>query len=548
RSLYCRWEEEIIFNEDIEHFQKNDSQAIMFFQLMDFPSSTGNNQNNTSGFGKEGKGWTTFAWAFLKVVGANGHKNIGQRLRLQLWRPMKSANIGLNELYSWWSSGSRIHYPSTLYVTLRPVTLQEDPPPALRSTIATQAEQGGAQLTHLLDQSSSIAGSKTTLSGHPDRTSVEWDRKPNQSCKIPNRIKHHLSVDSDCLVVKFSHNGIYLACGAHKDVLIYNILSGELLITLNGHFGLIYDVTWSENDNLLLTASADSTARVWNFEANDSNNKSQILAHPSYVYVARFVPGKSRIIVTGCYDHVLRVWSSKKGESYILFQEITNHLGFISALCFSYDGNVLYSGDKQGVILIWNVDKEAKTDKKKGYKTLSLVNEIKLNEVVGTTINALDAHPSGHRLLVHTRDSQMRFVNHNYWTITHRLRGFLNVREQIRGCMSPCGQWVLTGSEDQGVYVWNADSGEMVSAFMDLPLDGTTSCVDFHPHGNIIAISSYSHQAPVLILSFDETSTPVNTSIPRAVLPASSASNVQSTSRITKFTKQDCQIYYQVYR
>lgn len=389
--------------------------------------------------------------------------------------------------------------------------------------LATQQEQGGGTvLMDVLDQASTNGSVLGPPSIH-DKLQVNWSRKPNQSCKIPNHVKHCLSyTDQGCLVVKFSNNGLKLACGAYKQILVYDVLSGKLEISLSGHLGLVYDASWSDNDELLLTASADSTARVWNTKFEEGCGHGQVLTHPTYVYAARFVPSRHQVIVTGCFDHVLRVWCSTKAGSYGVVQELTNHLGFINALCFNPEGDLLFSGDKQGIILVWKVNIPKKDKGKKKIKPLSFEHEVKIPDILGNTINAISFHPGGYRLLVHTRDSQIRLVNHVHWTVTHRLRGLLNVREQIRGCVSPCGTWVLSGSEDHGVYTWNSDTGEMVSAFMDLPIDGTISCVDYHPHEHMMALCSYSNEAPVLILDYDEDMQVTNTTVPLAVQPAGS--------------------------
>ena len=39
--------------------------------------------------------------------------------------------------------------------------------------------------------------------------------------------------------------------------------------------------------------------------------------------------------------------------------------------------------------------------------------------------------------------------------------GALNFREQIRSCITPCGSFVFSGSEDNFAYAWNTDTGKL---------------------------------------------------------------------------------------
>lgn len=123
---------------------------LVFFQLMDFPPSAAGSPGMAEGVGRD---WVTFAWAFLRVRGTNGNVNIGQQLRLQLWRPRRSSRVGLRDLHSWWKSGSRTKYPSTLHITLKEVVIPLHPSPALRSdaslVLCPPYRWGGALLHYI---------------------------------------------------------------------------------------------------------------------------------------------------------------------------------------------------------------------------------------------------------------------------------------------------------------------------------------------------------------------------------------------------------------
>lgn len=71
-------------------------------------------------------------------------------------------------------------------------------------------------------------------------------------------------------------------------------------------------------------------------------------------------------------------------------------------------------------------------------------------------------HPSGRRLIVHTKDNTIRMLDLRMMSITQRYVGALNFREMVHSDISPCGTFVFSGSEDGCAYVWNTDTGDQV--------------------------------------------------------------------------------------
>ena len=82
----------------------------------------------------------------------------------------------------------------------------------------------------------------------------------------------------------------------------------------------------------------------------------QMLPHPAFVYCSTFLYPE-RIIVTGCYDGMVRIWYQTHVTSKIwqLHQELTGHKGFVNALC-SLRNKEFFSGDSTGVIMQWAFD------------------------------------------------------------------------------------------------------------------------------------------------------------------------------------------------
>jgi jouberin len=114
---------------------------------------------------------------------------------------------------------------------------------------------------------------------------------------------------------------------------IADVELGAIKIVLRGHHDLIHDLSWSDDDNYLVSASADGSCKVWdltqketdyadklNYTENDAMFFICQLLHSSYVYAARILPGTSSlsqniIVATACFDGKVRLWSVSTDEA-----------------------------------------------------------------------------------------------------------------------------------------------------------------------------------------------------------------------------------------
>ncbi|XP_045428583.1 jouberin isoform X7 [Pipistrellus kuhlii] len=455
KSRLPEWEEQIIFNENFPYLLRNFDESpkvILFFEILDFLSM--DEIRNNSEIQNQECGFRKIAWAFLKLLGANGNVNINSKLRLQLYypppKPRPHANVV--EVFEWWLKCPRNHYPSTLYVTVRGLKV------------------------------------------------------PECACRIPN--KHLFSLNAGergCFCLSFSHNGRILAAAcASRDgypIILYEIPSGRFMRKLYGHLNIIYDLCWSKDDHCILTASSDGTARVWKNEINNTNT-FKLLPHPCFVYTAKFHPAAKELVVTGCYDAVVRIWKvDMKEDPAILIRQFDTHKSFINSLCFDTEGHHMYSGDCLGVIVVWNTYIKA-NDLQHSVRHWSINKEIKESEFKGIPINYLEVHPNGKRLLIHTKDSTLRIMDLRILA-ARKFVGAANYREKIHSTLTPCGTFLFAGSEDGIVYVWNPETGEQVAMYSDLPFKSPIRDISYHPLENMVAFCAFGQNEPVLLYIYD---------------------------------------------
>ncbi|XP_027855752.1 jouberin isoform X3 [Xiphophorus couchianus] len=505
KSIIPEWQEQILFNERFGYFVQQSESApsvILFFEILDFMTVEEAKANFDAD--KHERGFRKIAWAFLKLIGANGILNIDSKLRLQLFCPPPRAKRQPEtiEVFEWWRKYPRTKYASTLYVTVKGIKPPECVDPSMRSMMALQEERGSTTYSDLQNEASKI---EPSLSRQPVQ---RWNRLPGQICRIPN--KHGLAFRGGkmgCFTVLFSHSGTRLAAAcADRDafpVVVYEIPSGTVLAAFNGHLKIVYDLSWSSDDRVLLSASSDGTVREWNVEKL-LENAQKVLPHPSFVYCAQYHPGAQNLVVTGSYDCLIRVWrldvDDVNGQ---MLQEFETHKSFINSVCFDFEGRRMFSADNTGIINVWKTSVNGSKQRQHPCQQWSIEMKIDESDLRGIPINMLQLHPNGRCLLIHAKDSVLRMMDLRILAIK-KYTGATNYRERIYSTFTPCGNFIFSGSEDGIGYVWNTDTGDQVAVYSELCYRSALHGVSFHPYENMVAFCAFGQSQPVHVYLYDQ--------------------------------------------
>jgi WD40 repeat protein len=168
---------------------------------------------------------------------------------------------------------------------------------------------------------------------------------------------------ADVWSVAFSHDGQWLATGnsdgalkfwdaatgTERPVLGRPVFGPSSAVTLSGFhlIGPVYSLVFSPDDQLLLSAAEDGSARLWEVP---TGRLRQRFEHGKAVFAASFSPGGERV-ATASEDGTAVIWDALSGEQLIILS--VGGLGF-SDVEFSPDGARIATGSIDGTVTLWD--------------------------------------------------------------------------------------------------------------------------------------------------------------------------------------------------
>jgi WD40 repeat protein len=208
-----------------------------------------------------------------------------------------------------------------------------------------------------------------------------------------------------------------------------------------GHKKEILKLAWSAG-NFLLSSSMDKTVRLWHVLRAD-----QCLAtfrHGGNVTAIEFHPRDERYFLSASYQEMrLRLFNIP--EKKCIEWAPTNVAP--TAACFSEDGKTAVAGCSNGMCKFYSTE------------GLRFVHEI--DAVAGNRKRAEDRKKvtglewATGSLLVTTNDSRIRRFDMRDFSLICKYSGFKNKDIPVYATLSEQGEYIVCGSENNCVYVWN---------------------------------------------------------------------------------------------
>ena len=133
---------------------------------------------------------------------------------------------------------------------------------------------------------------------------------------------------------------------ADGTVRVWDVPTGKVLTTLEGHDYVVNIAAWSPNGAHILTASRDKTARVWDVQ---TGKVLVTLSHAADVRWAAWSPDGARI-VTVSDDRSARVWNARSGQETASLQ---GHGSPVEA-AWSPDGARIVTASQDETARVWD--------------------------------------------------------------------------------------------------------------------------------------------------------------------------------------------------
>ncbi|XP_065876266.1 COMPASS-like H3K4 histone methylase component WDR5A isoform X1 [Euphorbia lathyris] len=291
--------------------------------------------------------------------------------------------------------------------------------------------------------------------------------------------------------VKFSSDGRFLASSsADKTLRTYSLSPSNPptspltpLHEFRGHEQGVSDVAFSSDSHYLVSASDDKTLRLW--DVTTGSQIKTLQGHTNYVFCVNFNP-QSNMIVSGSFDETVRIWDVKSGKC---LKVLPAHSDPVTAVDFNRDGSLIVSSSYDGLCRIW--------DAGTGHCVKTLIDD------ENPPVSYVKFSPNGKFILVGTLDNTLHLVtglstmksdailllrlwNFSTGKFLKTYTGHTNSKFCISSSFSITnGKYIVSGSEDNGVYMWELQSRKVVQK-----LEGHTDTpisVACHPTQNMIA-------------------------------------------------------------
>ena len=257
--------------------------------------------------------------------------------------------------------------------------------------------------------------------------------------------------------------------------LFSEFLEKGTLLPSERHTGWVFSVAFSPDGRYALSASADSTLKLWDVETGREIRAFR--NHTGDVFSVDFSPD-GRYALSASADRTLRLWDVETGEQTRVLRGHTDRVMYAQ---FSPDGRYILSASSDWRMCLWEAETGRRVRTFQGHQGQA---------------NTAKFSPDGRRFLSASMDSTLRL-----WEVDRLgqeiriLRGHTN--RVVHGEFSPDGRYALSASFDSTMRLWEVETGREIRTFAGSDHSWVLD-PDFSPDGRYVLSLSVDNTTPRL--------------------------------------------------
>ncbi|HZH85896.1 MAG TPA: caspase family protein [Brumimicrobium sp.] len=291
---------------------------------------------------------------------------------------------------------------------------------------------------------------RTNLSIHPNNQEIVLGKVDSSTIVLNLNTGKKTKTLTDASKVIFcqaySKDGKLLAvAGGDRKIRIYDAETYILKHTLVGHQSLIFDIQFSNNSNVISSASWDGTMRTWDIEKGTWT--SYIELKDGAPYLIRYSPN-DLYILTGDLNKNIDFWES---DTRAKFRTLIGHSEPISGIEFSKDGQYVVTSSWDGKIKLWH--------------TLTGMQVAKFNDK-GAPVYAVNFSPDQKQIISGDGDRLIKFWNRETGQLEEQLAGHISAVTDIQ--LTSDGSLMISRGMNGEVIVWDYTKKKQIYTYLSI--------------------------------------------------------------------------------
>ncbi len=182
-----------------------------------------------------------------------------------------------------------------------------------------------------------------------------WNLKTDKmlDLKLPQDVRNIPSKHQLTSLVVFTKNNMFCVAAVRRNIYVWDVKVGNLVKTLDAHFGRIIALVTVPSVNTIISSSIDKTIKCWNFD-NILEDVHPIFRHDKPIEAISLAP--LAYIGATTTRNCVGIWNLENGQ---LLKTLANsaHSSIVTHAVITADGQFVVSAES-GHILFWDVNQE----------------------------------------------------------------------------------------------------------------------------------------------------------------------------------------------